>query len=154
MLCSTTQLLYAMVWHNSHLSQSQRNEKKIKYYSASILTWIFQIKMSLIIMTVRATNKVYFWFNFRWNDTKDPDSMTAEQVHEELTKKAHQQYKDIAVVCNFIILSLLRVQHRKVSECNSFYSIYFDLEFKKSSLITFTTIAWPCAFLTGLQDHG
>ena len=60
--------------------------------------------------------------------------MTAEQVHEELTKKAHQQYKDIAVVCNFMIYSF----------------IYSDLEFK----ITFTTTGLPSAFLTGLQDHG
>ena len=36
--------------------------------------------------------------NSRWNDTKDPQCMTAEQAHEELKTKAHQQYKDIAVV--------------------------------------------------------
>lgn len=37
-------------------------------------------------------------FICRWNETKDPGSLSAEQVHEELKTKAHQQYKDIALV--------------------------------------------------------
>ena len=66
--------------------------------------------------------------------------MTAEQVHEELTKKAHQQYKDIAVVCiNFPEHDLFshRREHQNVSECNLFKSIYSELE---KSLITFATL--------------
>ena len=139
----------------------QKKEEHFKCCPASFSAWIFKIKIPLFITVIRTLiPRLHTKYSFDSISDgmirKIPDSMTAEQVHNELTKKAHQQYKDIAIVCIYFSrhnLFLHRIENRNISEFRLEYLLWFRI-WKRPFFITFTTTVLPCALLTGFQDHG